>query len=144
MINLRQFRKTHRPVQLELIPFIDVIFTLLIFFGVTSTLMMNQKAMDLTLPSATTASASVQGTTIRITEKQQFFFNDEEVASTDIREMVVAATEASPTVNFVLQADRTTPYETIVYVMDAIRAGGGSNIMLDTARVSGSPTQNAK
>ena len=58
-MNLQSFRMKSKP-EFMIIPMIDIIFVLLVFFMMNSLQTIAQKALSVQLPQATTASAPAQ------------------------------------------------------------------------------------
>ena len=96
----------------------DIIFLLLIFFMLTSTLVA-PNAIKINLPSATGQTIASQSIFVSIDEQNQFYIDDELIASTDLEEKLIQAInnskEQSPTV--VIRADKQSNNESLVNVL---------------------------
>ncbi|MBX2845952.1 MAG: biopolymer transporter ExbD [Saprospiraceae bacterium] len=99
----------------------DIIFLLLIFFMLTSTLVA-PNAIKVKLPSATGQTLAKQSITLSITEENRFYLDDVEVQRADLESAVVNAINSAgtedPTV--VLRADKATAHE---FVIDVLKLG---------------------
>jgi biopolymer transport protein ExbD len=96
----------------------DIVFLLLIFFMVTSTLIA-PNALKLLLPQSNSQTPSKPITTVSITEDIQFYFEQTPVSS--IQELEARLKEkldgqVDPTVS--LHVDRSVPMEQVVKVMN--------------------------
>lgn len=114
----------------------DIIFLLLIFFMLTSTLV-SPNALRLTLPSSSSKTVAPQSYTISIKNNGTYFLNGEEMSLGNIeRELRVGISsggEEKPTV--VIAADKTSQLDFTVQVMDlANRLGAQAIIATDPVR----------
>lgn len=97
----------------------DLVFLLLIFFMITSTLVA-PNAIKLLLPSSDSKTMAKQTVTVYINENQNFFVEElqveESILETRIAEKLVSQSEGT----VVLRADKTVPVQYIVSVIDAV------------------------
>jgi biopolymer transport protein ExbD len=97
----------------------DLVFLLLIFFMLTSTLVA-PNAIKLLLPSSSSKTMAKQNVTVYISDQLEYFVEDQYV-SWDMLEPVIGEkiqdqTEAS----VVLRADQSVPVQFVVTVIDAV------------------------
>lgn len=118
----RRFSETPR---LMIIPMIDIIFFLLVFFMMSTMFMIEQKVLPIVLPSASVVQTEMGRTvpvtvlvdgTIRVGE------NPVAIASflADIQSILGQDGEA----RFVLRADRSVEYGRVVQVLDMMKKAG--------------------
>ena len=98
----------------------DIIFLLLIFFMLTSTLV-SQNALNLKLPSSASKTVAPQSVAISIEKQGDFYFNGKRMGISDLgknlrREVKAAGKGSNTTVT--IFAERGTPIEYVVQVMD--------------------------
>jgi biopolymer transport protein ExbD len=97
----------------------DLVFLLLIFFMITSTLVA-PNAIKLLLPSSSSKTMAKQTVTVYINDNQNFFVEEfqvnEEILESQIAEKLEGQTEGT----VVLRADKTVPVQHIVTVIDAV------------------------
>ena len=96
-----------------IIPMIDIIFFLLVFFMMNSLQTVAQKALSVQLPQAQSASAPVQMPIILTVDAEGHITMDNRPVSFD---------EANAAV--ILQADRRTAHGQVVAVMDMLKSAG--------------------
>jgi biopolymer transport protein ExbD len=97
----------------------DLVFLLLIFFMITSTLVA-PNAIKLLLPSSSSKTMAKQTVTVYINEQQNFFV-EEFLVNESILEMQISQRLESQTEGtVVLRADKTVPVQHIVTVIDAV------------------------
>jgi biopolymer transport protein ExbD len=97
----------------------DLVFLLLIFFMITSTLIA-PNAIKLLLPSSDSKTMAKQTVTVYINEQQNFYVEElqvnEDVLESQIAEKLTGQTEGT----VVLRADKTVDVQYIVTVIDAV------------------------
>lgn len=96
----------------------DIIFLLLIFFMLTSTLVA-PNAIQVNLPSATGQTMAKQSIFVSITGQNQFFVNEVQTTKENLEESIVDAinTSGEPNPTIVLRADRLSTHESVVDVL---------------------------
>jgi biopolymer transport protein ExbD len=122
--------------ELNLIPLIDVIFVLIIFFVATSSF--NQRTtMKLQLPTAQAASQQEGSDPLNVLIDAQghFFIGDNEVIKSDVaslKEAIVAVAAQDRTMPVILRADARTPHQSVITAMDALGQLGFVKISIAT------------
>lgn len=130
----------HRPtrrlsrVSLELTPLIDIIFILLIFFAVSTSIELQKSSINLTLPNAETGEKKEEGILLSIDAKQHIRINDTLHTLPNIRTEAALLAKTSPDQTVIIQAHKTTPYELVIQVMDQLRLGGLLNVTLEVEK----------
>lgn len=108
----------------------DIVFLLLIFFMLTSTLV-TTNALEIILPSSSAQPLKKQSVSISITEDLRYFVNNESVERLFLDSKLKAVMNQENDVTIVLRASKSIPYEFIVEVMD-IAYKNGYKIVLAT------------
>ena len=95
----------------------DIVFLLLIFFMLTSTLV-SPNALKLLLPSSKAKTLEKQTISISITKDISFYINKNEVSENTIEQelKLLLNTEQEPAI--ILHADKTVAIEHVVKIMD--------------------------
>ena len=133
-------RKKRSP-RIEIIPMVDVMFLLLVFYVLSSLAMSQNKGIQVALPAAATGQASAVPQMVVITvdaQGQVFLLQDKvEVSELATRVQELAATrpggmEALQTDGVVLNADQTSQMKQTVAVMDQLRQVGVYNFSIST------------
>jgi len=128
-------RKRGRTIRADIIPLVDVMFFLLVFFMLFSTLETSPSGLNIKLPKAETArSQQATSFVVWIDETGQRYVDQEPVSAETLRELVSKALANNPALMIIIKADRNTLYEHIVAVMDDIRSVGGYRIGLAVER----------
>ena len=99
----------------------DLVFLLLIFFMITSTLVA-PNAIKLLLPNSSSKTMAKQTVTVYINEEQNFFVEEfqvsEDMLSMQVEQSLINQSEGT----VVLRADKTVPVQHIVTVIDAVNS----------------------
>ncbi|MFZ2338325.1 MAG: biopolymer transporter ExbD [Bacteroidales bacterium] len=99
----------------------DVVFNLLIFFMLTSTLV-HPTALKLLLPKGSTQTSAKPQTTISITADQKYFLEEQPVTLESMEALLKEKLGANPETYISLHADKNVPFETVVAVLNIAQA----------------------
>jgi len=97
----------------------DLVFLLLIFFMLTSTLV-SPNAVKLLLPSSSSKTIAKQTTTVYINDLNQFFVNEKPATDLNMQQLLTQSLIGQTEGVVVLRADRTVPVQYVVTVIDAV------------------------
>lgn len=131
-MRLSAYRNNDRP-QIMVIPMIDIIFFLLVFYIVSTLYMSEQRNLAIQLPSS--ASASVQAgsaVVITIAADDTLILNDMPLDVADVAKHVRQFT-GTENVRFVIRADKNARHGLVVAVLDQLKSGGATNVSIATA-----------
>ncbi|ROU05737.1 ExbD/TolR family protein [Lysobacter enzymogenes] len=135
-MRIRDRRADDEP-EINLVPLIDVILVLIIFFVVTATFDA-RSVLKLELPRATgePSGDASQALVVLVNAEGRYFVGDREVLRDDLESLKstiaeVAGDDRDRTV--MLRADARTPYQAVVTVYDALGQLGFRKIMSATA-----------
>lgn len=115
-----------RPAEINIVPLIDVIFCILVFFIVASLVLTRTEGLDVNLPSASTAQPRLQpDVTVSVAADGAIAVNDK----TDITvanlvneiNQALSSSEATGERLIVLNADLSITHGNVVEVMNALR-----------------------
>ena len=95
----------------------DIVFLLLIFFMLTSTLVAVD-ALDLQLPKAEGKTEKSQDVAVSITKDLTFYIDKQKVNKDDVETLLKARLQRSDKPVVILRAEEGVPIEEVVYVMD--------------------------
>ncbi len=114
----------------------DIIFLLLIFFMLTSTLV-SQNALNLKLPSSNSTTVAPPSMAVSITKEGKYYYNStamplESIERSVAREMRDAANQDRLTITIV--AERGSPIEYVVDIMDMANRLGVNAILATEPR----------
>ena len=99
----------------------DLVFLLLIFFMITSTLVA-PNAIKLLLPSSSSKTMAKQTVTVYINDQQNIYVEEQQVGEDILEPQIALKLEGQTEGTVVLRADKTVPVQYIVTVIDAVNA----------------------
>jgi biopolymer transport protein ExbD len=97
----------------------DLVFLLLIFFMLSSTLV-SPNAIKLLLPSSTSKTMAKQSITVYINDQFQFFVNETAADEKSLEPALLQLLSGQSDATIVLRSDRTVPVQYVVTVIDAV------------------------
>ena len=95
----------------------DIVFLLLIFFMLTSTLV-SPNALKLLLPNSKAKTLEKQTISVSITKEIDFFVNEEKVIESNLENQLKLLLENEMEPAIILHTDKTVDIEHVVKVMD--------------------------
>lgn len=118
--------------RIEIIPMIDTMFFLLVFFMVATLSMTMQRGLPVNLPHAATAQDELrQVVTLTLTKEGKLLFDKEAIASaSEATARLIRWKAMGSEVSVVINADRSVEHGEVVELMDAIRQGGVTRIAI--------------
>ena len=100
----------------------DLVFLLLIFFMITSTLI-SPNAVKLLLPESSSKTMAKQNVTVYIDESFAFYVGEQPSSVETLETMIESGIEAGVSdACVVLRSDKTVPVQYVVNVIDAVNA----------------------
>lgn len=97
----------------------DLVFLLLIFFMLTSTLVA-PNAIKLLLPQSSSKTMAKQTVTVYISDQFEYFLNESEITLDQMEPMIGESLAGQVDGSVVLRADQSVPVQYIVNVIDAV------------------------
>ena len=116
----------------------DLVFLLLIFFMLTSTLVA-PNAIKLMLPSSNSKTMAKQTVTVYVNDQYQYFVNETPADETQLMELINTQIGTDSQATVVLRSDKTVPVQYIVNVIDAVNeinnaTGNNHKVILATSQ----------
>ena len=135
-----QFRRRLKPqVNVNLVPMIDVVFQLVIFFMVSSTFILTP-GISIIFPASTTSEPVVMSKiVVTVVSREEVYFNKEKYGIRELDEKLSSITEEerSDIKTVVLEGDRGISYSLLIEVLDMLRRNGFKGINLRTREIRG-------
>lgn len=124
-------RPAMRKVRIEMLPLIDIVFLLLVFFIYAMLSMAVHRGLPVVLPTSSTAIID-QKTVLSVTLEKTgaIFIDDEQTTLEELAEALEAKTQGEHEPDVLLFADRDLSYQTLFKVLDKIRTAGLNRISL--------------
>ena len=127
-----------RKARIEIIPMIDVMMFLLVFFVLISLNVIPAFGLRTALPDSRTAQrASTERKPVVVTLLPDggVAVDGKAVARTELAQRVAAARRADHAARFVVSADQGVRWQAVVDVMDALRGQGVESVTFATRKV---------
>jgi biopolymer transport protein ExbD len=124
---------THRPpkkARIEIIPMIDTVFFLLVFFMMASLSMTVYRGMSLSLPKAASGEPRQDRVSVSVTRDGVIYLDRDQVEPAQLAENLRALHEKDPEVVVVVSADGDVTHRRVVEAMDAARLAGISKMAI--------------
>ena len=119
---MRIARKASEKARIEIIPMIDVIFFLLVFFMISTLSMTINRGLPVNLPTAATSQKDARdNVSLTVMQDGKMFLNKEPVTLQDMGLRVKAALAADPRLAVVINADGHVLHSTVVDILDELR-----------------------
>lgn len=120
-MNIRSLRTTNKP-KLMIIPMIDIIFFLLVFFMMSMLSMVVQKSMPVNLPTATASSVDLQRKIpITITADGKIYVEQDAYDLNGMAKRLEAEKAKGGDLTIILKADQRAQYGEFVQVLDTLK-----------------------
>ena len=146
-MRIRDFRADDEP-EINLVPLIDVILILIIFFVVTTTFDA-RSVLKLQLPQANgePSEASSKALSVLVNAEGRYFVQDREALRTDVESLkrtIVEVAGSDRKRPVLLRADGRTPHQSVVTALEALGQLGFRQINIATAQEQRAPASAAQ
>jgi len=132
-------RERHIIRELNLVPLIDVLLTILFFYMIVSPMM--SRGLDVNLPKSEANTVKPEDRIVlTVTRSQELFVETERVDIARLKNVLDSIRKTKPLVNVYLRADKDAPYGAVVQVMDVVKRAGIDRLGMVTEAVSGGAT----
>ncbi len=128
-------REMDSSIHIDFVPMVDVLFNLLIFFLLATTIAQVEREMKIALPFASASgpiSAAVREFIINVDGQGKMFVAGREIDAAALQTIVEEAVATNPEQKVTVRGDRTTAYANIVTVLDTCKNAGIQEPYLDT------------
>ena len=133
-MRMRFRRSLTTRTNVELIPLIDVVFQLVVFFMVSTTFILTP-GISLVLPGSETSEPVVMTKlVVTVISKDEIYLNKERYDITNFERKIATLTEEEKgeIKTVVIEGDETVSYTLMVNVLDALRKSGFKGVNLKT------------
>ncbi|MGB4514549.1 MAG: biopolymer transporter ExbD [Bacillota bacterium] len=130
------FRRTgRRKPKVDIVPMVDVMTFLIVFFMLFTTFRTNPAGLDIKLPRAETATPQQATTTVVTIDKSGNVYLENKRTSLDSLKVAInQRIQQNPNEIVVIGADSSTSYQRLVDVMDVARLAGANRLALAADR----------
>jgi biopolymer transport protein ExbD len=136
-MKLNKLRAKRSP-QIMIIPMIDIIFFLLVFFMMSTLYMVDQNIIPVNLPQAATAQPdSSTMIPITLTSENRILLGQEEIPPQLLAQRIQVELARNSEVGFVLRADQKVEYGYAIRLLDELKKLGVHKVAVATELKSG-------
>lgn len=122
--------RVEKAPEIMIVPMIDIIFFLLVFFMLNTIYMTDQQTIQINLPKAASAQADVvKSLQVTVTDRDELYLGTEPV-DLDTLKNEVKGMSRSEDIYLVLRADGDVEYAKFIYVLDELKKCGVGKISL--------------
>ncbi len=123
-------RKPRRHPAINIIPLIDVLVVLLIFYIATTVFKKSQPKINIVVPSSTQGKSTQDAlpAIIYVTEDSKIFLDDAPVDPDKLGELLKSKMDVDPAYKVAMKADTKAPFGVITKVLDAAHFAGIPNL----------------
>ncbi len=126
-------QRVRKKARIEIIPMIDVVFFLLVFFIISSLAMTRMQAHKVNLPKSTSGTKVARANIVLTIEPTSIWINKNLVGRIEeLGPRLADAMRKDPDASVLIQAEASIPYGRIIAVMDEARQVGVRKFSLAT------------
>ena len=112
-----------------IIPMIDIVFFLLVFFMVGTLYMNTEQQIPLNLPSTSTSTAkSIEPIIITLTTSHKLYIDNREISADNLSQEVQDIVRTTPRQAFVIRASKDVYYNEVIALLDMLKVNGAKYI----------------
>ena len=116
-----------------IIPMIDIVFFLLVFFMVGILYMNTEQQIPLNLPSTSTSTAkSIEPIIITLTTSHKLYIDNREISADNLSQEVQDIVRTTPRQAFVIRASKDVYYSEVIAFLDMLKVNGAKYISVAT------------
>ena len=118
-------RRIIKPPELMIIPMIDIMFFLLVFFMLGTMYMIELKTIPIKLPTATNTTLEVKSTfSVTMKEDGSLWLEDKKIDLSNLLMQAKIEKNNNPNFAIIIRADKNIDYGKVVKLLDQIKGAG--------------------
>jgi biopolymer transport protein ExbD len=126
-------RVSAKKVRIEIIPMIDTMFFLLVFFMIATLSMTLQQGMPVNLPQASTATDKIpEEASLTLTTQGELFFNKDLINLAELELRLAKLLKSNEEPSVIINADEAVSHGRVIEVMDTVRKTGITTMAIAT------------
>lgn len=137
-MRLRDRHGLEKPA-IIIIPMIDIMFFLLVFFMMSTLYMVNLKTVDVNMPQAAHAETQLKVTYVVTMKKDgSLWLEDKSITETELLQRAAGEQRKDQQFSVVVRADQTLDYGMVLGLLDKLKGAGVSKVGLAAEAAGGS------
>lgn len=122
-----------KKARIEIIPMIDTMFFLLVFFMIATLAMTIQHGMPVSLPTAESSTDKItEYVSLTLTREGMLYYNKEAITLQELEMRLANLQQFSSDPSLLINADEQVPHGQVIKVMDLIRLSGITTMSIAT------------
>ena len=127
-----------KKARIEIIPMIDTIFFLLVFFIIESLSMVQMRSHHVSLPESRTAREKPGADiVVTLTADGEYYVDKQRVPELSVRDSVAARVAEFPDLTVVINCDKGQPMARFARILDLVKQANAAHVMVATAPAGG-------
>ena len=125
-------------IHIDFVPMVDVLFNLLIFFLLATSIAQVEREMSIALPASEASgpiSTALREVVINVDAAGLIYVAGRQISEDDLRAMVTEAVRSNPDQKVSVRGDRGASYGNVARVLDICKAAGVDQPFLDTVPI---------
>ncbi len=119
--------------RIEIIPMIDTMFFLLVFFMIATLSMTIQQGMPVSLPTAESSTdTETENVSLTLTQDGALYYNKDVISLQELEQRLMNLRQTSTDPSLLINADKEVPHGRVIKVMDLIRLSGITSMGIAT------------
>ncbi|MBI5587478.1 MAG: biopolymer transporter ExbD [Deltaproteobacteria bacterium] len=132
-MRIRSFENGRKKARIEIIPMIDTIFFLLVFFMIATLSMTVMRGIPVNIPKSAAARENIKdNVTVTLSKDGEIYYDKTKAGLPELRGLLARDSSANPDLLAVLNADEDVPHGRVVSVIDEIKLAGISRFAIAT------------
>jgi biopolymer transport protein ExbD len=117
-----KYQPKRKEAALNLAPMIDIVFLLLIFFLVSSTLQGEEALYNITVPDSNLGNSNdLEIVELFVDQNNQYFYNEKQYSETDLGEFLAANIELKEDKSVKIYADKKSDFEAVISLIQLLK-----------------------
>ena len=118
-----------------IIPMIDIVFFLLVFFMMSTLYMNTEEQIPLNLPKASASTTkTIEPITISLTATHKMYLNEREIRPDDLGNEIQGIVAKEPQQAFIVRASEDIAYKDVISILDNLKMSGARFVSVATER----------
>ena len=139
-MKIRSFKKQPKKARIEIIPMIDTMFFLLVFFMIATLSMSVMRGMPVNLPKAETSKSDLKDdVSVTLSKDGYVYFNKQEIKRAELPTLLLAEASKNPGILVMISADEEVSHGSVVELMDEIKTAGINRLAIATKKKDKKP-----
>jgi biopolymer transport protein ExbD len=125
-------RKRRTKIVFEVIPLIDVMMVLCLFFAIAAFLPQVQNALDTKLPKSSSSEKAKEALLITLNAEGNIYIQDKLISKNELIAELKLKIKEDNTTPLLLAADNSLKYDKIISILDIMKRSGAAQVGLVT------------